>query len=111
MRGDDTSHEAGLGREQLILALQDPDPFVRVDALGHATPDEATVDVVTEALGDAYPLVRREAVRTLFRIGGSQAARALVGVAAHDLSAEVREEAVAALAGMLRVEGAAGAEA
>jgi HEAT repeat protein len=88
--------------EQLTTALRDPDPFVRVHALGRAVPGEGATDAVSAALSDDYPLVRREAVRALARIGEPVAVRTLADVAAHDLSAEVREEAVAALAEMLR---------
>jgi HEAT repeat protein len=87
--------------EDLAAALRDPDPFRRVEALEHTT-GLASVEAVERALGDDYPLVRREAVRALARTGGTHAARALLQVSAHDLSAEVREEAVAALAAMLR---------
>ena len=87
--------------QNLAAALRDPDPFHRVEALERTTSIEA-VDLVDRALGDDYPLVRREAVRALARIGGTRAARALLQVSAHDLSAEVREEAVSALAGLLR---------
>ena len=94
--------------DQLAELLRDPDPFVRVDALGRVKRDEQAVGTIDEALADDYPLVRREAIRALSRIGGPDAARALVRASAHDLSAEVREEAVAALAGMLRASGATG---
>jgi HEAT repeat protein len=100
----------GIDADELIAALRDPDPFVRVEALGRTDLSEGAVDVVAVALEDDYPLVRREAVRSLSRIGGQSAARSLVGVAAHDVSAEVREEAVAGLAGMLRARDASGAE-
>ena len=86
----------------LVAALRDPDPFVRVDALEHTRPADGVLGALERALADDYPLVRREAVRALARIGGTLAARALLEVSAHDLSAEVREEAVSALAGMLR---------
>ena len=88
--------------EHLATALADPDPFVRVEALGHAEGVPGAVELVTSSLSDDYPLVRREAVRALSRLGGPDAARALLRVSAHDLSAEVREEAVMALAEMLR---------
>jgi HEAT repeat protein len=95
-----------IGSDELEVALLDPDPFVRVEALGKVVDDDGIVEAIGGALEDDYPLVRREAVRALSRIGGSHAARALVHASAHDLSAEVREEAVAALAEMLRVDGA-----
>jgi HEAT repeat protein len=86
----------------LIRAMRDPDPFARADALERAGTSEDHVPILEQVLGDDYPLVRREAVRALSRIGGQRAARALLEASAHDVSAEVREEAVSALAGMLR---------
>ncbi|MFN2545345.1 MAG: HEAT repeat domain-containing protein [Actinomycetota bacterium] len=97
------------GTEELSRALRDPDPFVRVAALHRAAPEDTSVETIGSALGDDYPLVRREAVRSLSRIGTTEAVRVLLQVSAHDLSAEVREEAVTALAGILRV-GSAGAD-
>ena len=99
-----------IGSSDLSVALRDPDPFVRVEAIGRAGGD-IDVEPISAALSDDYPLVRREAVRALARIGGPTAARALLQVSAHDLSAEVREEAVGALAEMLRMERATGLEA
>jgi HEAT repeat protein len=99
-----------IGVEELVAALRDPDPFVRVQALGRAA-GEGSVEPVERALTDDYPIVRREAVRALGRIGGARAVRTLLDTSAHDLSAEVREEAVAALGGMLRVGTATRSEA
>src|SRR5438105_4551513 len=79
-------------------ALRDPDPFVRTEAL---TRSDSAVDAA-ESLLDAYPLVRREAVRTLSRLGDEVSTKALVHAAAHDPSAEVREEAVSALGLLVR---------
>jgi HEAT repeat protein len=92
----------GHATESLDSALRNPDPFVRTAALERVRPGDAVEHLVEQVLGDDYPLVRREAVRALSRIGGTGAARALLRASAHDLSAEVREEAVSALAGMLR---------
>jgi HEAT repeat protein len=86
---------------QLAQALLDADPFVRAEAVADVTTDPAACEVLGLALRDDFPLVRREAVRTLGRIGGKEASRALSDSAAHDPSAEVREEAVAVLARML----------
>ena len=94
--------DIGIDTKLLVMALRDPDPFVRVDALAAAFVDDDTVDAIVGALGDDYPLVRREAVRALARFDGSRAARELLGAAAHDPSAEVREEAVEVLASMVR---------
>ena len=100
-----------MGSGELAAALRDPDPFVRVDALGRAEGNARAFELIGSALSDDYPLVRREAVRALARIGGASAARALLQVSAHDLAAEVREEAVTALARMLRVRSATGSDA
>jgi HEAT repeat protein len=86
----------------LIRAMRNPDPFARADALERAGTAQELVPIFEQVLGDDYPLVRREAVRALSRIGGRDAVRALLWASAHDVSAEVREEAVSALAGMLR---------
>jgi HEAT repeat protein len=86
----------------LLAAMRDPDPFIRADALDRTGPADGAIHTVEAALADDYPLVRRGAVRALARIGGTQAARALLRASAHDLSAEVREEAVSALASLLR---------
>ena len=83
----------------LAASLRDPSPLVRTEALARCSSDVATV---APALQDAYPLVRREAIRALGRIGGDEAARAILNAAAHDPSVEVREEAVIVLAGILR---------
>src|SRR5205085_12117034 len=102
LAGGTAGEDAGL-RE----ALADPDPFVRVRALGGSDAEEGAVRAIAFALGDDYPMVRREAVRALSRAGGSMAAaRALLDAAAHDPSAEVRAEAVTALAGILRAQDA-----
>jgi hypothetical protein len=92
---------AELNLTQLVEALQDPDPFVRMNAIANVRREAGVDDVLITALADEYPQVRREAVRALQRFGGTQAARALTEVAVHDPSAEVREEAVAALATLL----------
>ena len=85
----------------LAQALLESDPFVRADAVADVVSDIAACEVLGIALRDEFPLVRREAVRTLGRIGGTEATKALSDSAAHDPSAEVREEAVAVLARML----------
>ncbi len=81
-------------------ALADPDPLVRVAALGRLDAAE-DADMAAAALADAYPQVRREAVRAIGRLDGPRAGRWLADAVAHDPSAEVREEAVAAIAELL----------
>jgi hypothetical protein len=84
-----------------LQRLSDPDPFVRIEAMEQLRSHPALVDALLRALHDDYPVVRRQAVRALKEAGGPQATRALLEVANQDPSAEVREEAVAALAAML----------
>jgi HEAT repeat protein len=86
----------------LLQALEDPDPFVRTRALGGLAGRPGVDPALVAALGDDYPMVRREAVRALRHARGSPAAQALVDVVSHDPSAEVREEAVSALAELLQ---------
>jgi HEAT repeat protein len=82
--------------------VTDPDPFVRAEALGGLGASPPLLDALISALDDDFPVVRRQAVRSLREAGGPRAARALIEAANQDPSAEVREEAVAALAAMLR---------
>jgi hypothetical protein len=91
----------GAGEEELRIALQDDDPFVRVGALSRVDGTLDVAEVVAEAVADDVPQVRREAVRALGRIGGPLPSRALAETLASDPSSEVREEAVAALAALL----------
>jgi hypothetical protein len=85
-----------------LQRLEDPDPFVRIEAIQalHGRPE--LMEGVLRALRDDFPVVRRQAVRALKDAAGPPAIRALLGVANQDPSAEVREDAVAALAEMLR---------
>ncbi len=82
--------------------LADPDPFVRMEAIDQLRNHPARVEVLTRLLNDEFPVVRRQAVRSLRRAGGPAATRALLDVAGQDPSAEVRQEAVDALGAMLR---------
>jgi HEAT repeat protein len=88
--------------EDLPARLADPDPFVRVDAITRLKTQPGGDLRILDALHDEFPIVRREAVRALREIGSPQAVTALVQVAGHDSSAEVREEAVAALGAIVR---------
>jgi len=85
-----------------LLRLEHPDPFVRIEAIEGLRGHPSLMSVLTRALSDDYPLVRRQAVRALREAGGPDATRILIEVANGDTSAEVREEAVSALAMMLR---------
>ena len=91
------------GEEDEILArFAHPDPFVRVDAIDALKDRPDGEPMIVEALRDEYPVVRRQAVRALQELGTASAARALIEVARHDPSAEVREEAVEALGAIVR---------
>ncbi|MFN2543573.1 MAG: glycosyltransferase [Actinomycetota bacterium] len=91
-----------LDGEEVFARLSDPDPFLRITAIAalKGRPDCDTL--LVRALSDEYPLVRREAVRALRGIGSQRATEALIQVAGHDPSAEVREEAVAALGALVK---------
>jgi hypothetical protein len=93
---------AGNGPDEVVAKLSDPDPFLRISAIGQLKGRPDCDQLLVRALRDEYPLVRREAVRALREIGSSQATEALIEVAGHDPSAEVREEAVAALGQLVR---------
>ena len=92
---------AGPDRE-LLARLADPDPFLRMSAVAAMRGRMECEGVLVKALHDRYPMVRREVVRALRTTGSSFATETLIKVAAHDPSAEVREEAVAALGALLR---------
>ncbi len=86
---------------RLRHALEDPDPFVRIAVIAGLIGQQGADDIILGALDDEFPQVRREAVRALGEIGGQTAARALSDVVQGDPSAEVREEAVSALAAIM----------
>jgi HEAT repeat protein len=87
---------------ETLTKLGDPDPFVRVSAVAALRGRVECETILVRALHDRYPIVRREVVRTLRTTGSSLATETLIKVAAHDPSAEVREEAVASLGALLR---------
>jgi hypothetical protein len=86
----------------LLARLTDPDPFQRANAISALRGRADSEHLLVRALHDRYPMVRREVVRALRESGTPFATETLIKVAAHDPSAEVREEAVAALGSMLR---------
>ena len=86
----------------LLQRLSDPDPMRRTTALWEATSLPDADRIMIRALSDEFPMVRREAVRVLGEIGSEEATKALTEVSAHDTSSEVREEAIAALAEVIR---------
>ena len=91
-----------------MVRLADPDPFMRMSAVAAMRGRAECERVLVGALADRYPMVRREVVRALRSTGSSFATETLIKVAAHDPSAEVREEAVAALGALLRETGPGG---
>jgi HEAT repeat protein len=85
-----------------LQRLDDPDPFVRIGAIDQLRGHPALVGMLVDKLHDDFPVVRRQAVRALKEAGTADATKALLEVANQDPSAEVREEAVGALAALLR---------
>ncbi len=88
------------GAADLEAGLSHPDPFMRANAVSRVR-DPWAAEALTRALSDEHAQVRREAVRALGRVNGPRAGGFLADAVAHDPSAEVREEAVAALAALL----------
>jgi HEAT repeat protein len=88
--------------EEILRLLADPDPFVRVSAVAAMRGRMESEPTLIRTMQDRYPIVRREVVRALRTTGSPRATETLIKVAAHDPSAEVREEAVAALGALLR---------
>ena len=101
-RTDDRLAENDARIAKLIEQLDDEDPFLRISAINGLRGRPDVDHLLIRSLFDEYPLVRREAVRALKDVGSSKATEALIEVAGHDPSAEVREEAVAALGAMVR---------
>jgi len=95
-RGDDP-----LARElrlaELRHALASHDPRARAAGLSNAPTDPDALGMCVAALEDDEPVVRREAVRAIARLGGSRAIWELMRVASSDLAPVVRAEAIAAL--------------
>ena len=94
--------------DELGARLEDPDPLRRVEAVAALRGRPDSERLLLRALRDEYPLVRREVVRALRGNGSSAATETLIRIAGHDPSAEVREEAVAALGALVRDRGASG---
>jgi len=88
--------------EEILARLQDPDPFLRMSAVAAMRGRRDCEEILVRTLNDRYPMVRREVVRALRTTGSSYATQILIKVAGHDPSAEVREEAVAALGALVR---------
>jgi len=84
-----------------LQKLDDPDPFVRIEAMEQLRGHPGLFDALIRRLRDDFPVARRQAVRALKEAGTPEATKALLEVASQDPSAEVREEAVLALAALL----------
>ena len=95
-RGDDPLVRE-LRLAELRHALASHDPRARAAGLSNAPLDQDALGMCIAALEDEEPVVRREAVRALARMGGGRASREIMRVASSDLAPVVRTEAIAAL--------------
>jgi hypothetical protein len=87
--------------DELIRAAGSDDPFARADAIDLLRGRAGAEPTLLAALRDDYPHVRRAAIRSLVGSGELTAIRAVIAVVDHDPSAEVRAEALEALAASL----------
>jgi HEAT repeat protein len=88
---------AKASREALIEALEDPDPFVRVEAV-RAMAADTVVTPLKKALGHRDPRVREAGVKALGSVRGPAAVRALAR-AVRDADPDVGFRAAAVLGG------------
>jgi hypothetical protein len=84
-----------------IGAAGGDDPFTRAEEIGRLRGHPGAVPTLLRALRDDYPQVRRAATLALVGTDDPMAIRALIDVVDHDPSAEVRAEAMEALASSL----------
>ncbi|HEX8100343.1 MAG TPA: HEAT repeat domain-containing protein [Actinomycetota bacterium] len=98
---DEESGERELAPAEVEAALGSTDPQARAQALLRARREAGLERILVQALEDDEPRVRRAAVRALAALRGPRGTRALMHVAAHDLSAVVRAEAISALGRIL----------
>jgi hypothetical protein len=87
--------------DELIRAAGSDDPFTRADAIDLLRGRAGAEPTLLAALRDTYPQVRRAAIRSLVGTGDLIAIRAVIDVVDHDPSAEVRAEALKAVAASL----------
>ena len=99
--GDEDQSEAQLAPSEVEAALGSTDPQARAQALLRARREAGLERILVQALEDDEARVRRAAVRALAALRGPRGTRALMQVAAHDLSGTVRAEAIAALGRIL----------
>jgi HEAT repeat protein len=90
------------GSSELLDALASPDPATRAAAVAAATLDPDTEEAVVGALRDPEPKVRLAAIGKLEDWGGSAALGALAEAATRDPAPEVRARAVGALGEVVR---------
>jgi hypothetical protein len=93
------TNDLGLG--ELRSALASADPSTRARALLRAPPAAGTEQLVILALQDPEPEVRLAAIQALTRLRGPRGTRAIMEAAAGDLSPAVRSQALAALSRIL----------
>lgn len=102
---DESAGEAGREisstTDELIRAAASEDPLARADAIGLLCGRAGAEPTLLGALQDDYPQVRRAAIRSLVGTGEPTAIRAVIDLVDHDPSAEVRAEALEALAASL----------
>lgn len=103
----DAANARQTARDALLMALEDPHPHVRINAIRSlgSYGDPATAPAVLRRLSDPDPGVVATAVETLGAIGGAGTAEALAAIVRnHDARPALRG---AALASLVRVEPAA----
>jgi HEAT repeats len=89
------------GTDGPIGAAGGDDPFTRAEAIGRLRGQPGAGPTLLRALRDDFPQVRRAAILALAGADDPMAIRALIDVVDHDPSAEVRAEAMEALAASL----------
>jgi HEAT repeat protein len=97
----DPSNGRELGLDQLRSALASADPSIRARALLRAPTAAGTEALVILALQDPEPEVRLAAIYVLARLRGPRGTRAIIEASSGDLSPAVRSEALAALSRIL----------
>lgn len=98
---DEEHTEIQLAPAEVEAALGSTDPQARAQALLRARREAGLERILVQALEDDEPRVRRAAVRALAALRGPRGTRALMQVAAQDLSGTVRAEAISALGRIL----------
>jgi HEAT repeat protein len=98
---DETTGERELEPAEVEEALGSTDPQARAQALLRARREAGLERILVQALEDDEPRVRRAAVKALAALRGPRGTKALMRVAAQDLSSAVRAEAIAALSRIL----------